>query len=331
MRPDPLVIGHRGASGYRPEHTAAAYELAIALGADAVEPDIVASRDGVLVLRHENEIGGTTDVASRPEFAERRTMKTIDGAEVTGWFTEDFDWAELATLRALERLPKLRPHGATFDGRFAMLRLRDLFDLLDAAGPATERPVRMVAELKHAGYFAGIGLPLDELFAEETRRAGWGGDGRLVVECFERSALDAVAARGVLADRVYLIEASGSAPDQLARHGDAAPSYADELAGDGLDRLAAGADGEPVQGISVDKSLILAPGGAALVGCAHDAGLRVFTWTARPENRFLTPRYRRGDEDAAWGDWRGEFRELVATGVDGLFADHPDLARDALG
>ena len=159
----PLIIGHRGASGYRPEHTRAAYELAFRLGADAVEPDIVATRDGVLVLRHENEISGTTDVASRPEFADRRTTKLIDGARLTGWFTEDFTWAELSTLRAVERLPQVRQASATFDGLEPILRLSDLLGIIDDASGQRQRI--MVAELKHATYFESIGLPLDELFA----------------------------------------------------------------------------------------------------------------------------------------------------------------------
>jgi len=177
----PLIIGHRGASGYRPEHTRAAYELAFRLGADAVEPDIVATRDGVLVLRHENEISGTTDVASRPEFADRRANKLIDGARLTGWFTEDFTWAELSTLRAVERLPQVRQASATFDGLEPILRLSDLLGIIDDASGQRQRI--MVAELKHATYFESIGLPLDELFASEV--SGWASDENLIVECFE--------------------------------------------------------------------------------------------------------------------------------------------------
>ena len=180
----PLIIGHRGASGYRPEHTAAAYELAFALGADAVEPDIVATRDGVLVLRHENEISGTTDVASHPEFADRRATKVIDGEEQSGWFTEDFTWDELSTLRARERLPEVRRGSATFDGLYGILRLSDLMALIDAQ---SRRDLVMVAEIKSATYFESIGLPLDELFASEV--AGWATPEKLVVESFEQTVL----------------------------------------------------------------------------------------------------------------------------------------------
>ena len=169
----PLVIAHRGASGYRPEHTEAAYRLAFALGADAVEPDIVATKDGVLVVRHENEISGTTDVASHTEFAGRRTEKVIDGVALTGWFTEDFTWAELRTLRARERLPALRGLSASFDGLFPILRLRDVLRLVDRAEAPLDRELGDVAEIKHASYFESIGLPLDELFAAEVNEAGW--------------------------------------------------------------------------------------------------------------------------------------------------------------
>jgi glycerophosphoryl diester phosphodiesterase len=129
----PLLIGHRGAPGYRPEHTASSYRLAFAMGVDAVEPDVVATADGVLVLRHENEISGTTDVADRPEFADRRTTKRVDGARLTGWFTEDFTWAELTTLRCRERIPALRPGSAEHNDTEPILRLSDLLDLVEEA------------------------------------------------------------------------------------------------------------------------------------------------------------------------------------------------------
>src|SRR3954452_14409248 len=160
-RTAPMIIGHRGAPGYRPEHTRGSYELALQLGADALEPDIVATKDGVLVLRHENEISGTTDVADHPEFADRRTTKEVDGVAATGWFTEDFTWDELSTLRARERIPALRQASSTFDGHYPLLRLRDLLEVVERSGGAgRDRPARdgagsggLVAELKHATYF----------------------------------------------------------------------------------------------------------------------------------------------------------------------------------
>ncbi|HQJ34618.1 MAG TPA: glycerophosphodiester phosphodiesterase family protein [Rhodoglobus sp.] len=323
----PLIIGHRGASGYRPEHTRAAYELAFRLGADAVEPDIVATRDGVLVLRHENEISGTTDVASRPEFADRRTTKLIDGARLTGWFTEDFTWAELSTLRAVERLPQVRQASATFDGLEPILRLSDLLGIIDDASGQRQRI--MVAELKHATYFESIGLPLDELFASEV--SGWASDENLIVECFEQTVLGKVRARGVPGRVVFLAEASGSPADLVAQFGSKALPYSAHLTNAGLARLATAVDG-----VSVDKRLILSTDAAGtttttdFVERAHAAGLEVYTWTLRAENKFLAKGMRRGSSARDYGDWLDEFRLILGTGLDGVFADQPDLVREAL-
>ena len=315
----PLVIAHRGASGYRPEHSRGAYELAFQLGADAIEPDLVATKDGVLVVRHENEISGTTDVAKHPEFAERRTTKTVDGVTQNGWFTEDFTWAELRSLRAVERLPGIRSESATFDGVFPILRLIDLFGIIDAQ----DRARVMVAEIKHATYFASIGLPMDELFAAEI--AGWATEDNLVVESFEQTVLGQIRGRGVPGRSVFLAEASGAPADLVARDGNDARSYAEHLEVAGLGGLA-----EEVDGVSVEKKLLLADTGRAFVDRAHDSGLDVFTWTLRAENRFLAADFRRGTDPAAWGDWRGEFRRILDVGVDGVFADQPDLVREVL-
>ncbi|WP_307039388.1 glycerophosphodiester phosphodiesterase family protein [Agromyces ramosus] len=337
----PLVIGHRGAPGYRPEHTRSAYELAFALGADAVEPDLVATRDGVLVLRHENEISGTTDVARRPEFVGRRTTREVDGRALTGWFTEDFTWAELSTLRARERLGRVRQASASFDDRYPVIRLRDLFELIDAAADERGRVLRMVAEFKHAAYFDELGLPLDELFVAELDAAGWGrGDDRLIMEAFEPTLLERLGARGIRGKRVFLIEATGAPWDLVLADGHGARSYDSFVTEQGLLGLTGRFDG-----VSVGKPRLVggtqtrrgadAPGapltGAELVDAAHAAGLEIFTWTLRPENRFLAGGYRRGTVRAAFGDWLGEFTHIVDMGVDGIFVDHPDLgvvARD---
>ena len=323
----PLIIGHRGASGYRPEHTRSAYDLAFRLGADAVEPDIVATRDGVLVLRHENEISGTTDVASRPEFADRRTTKLIDGARLTGWFTEDFTWAELSTLRAVERLPAVRQASASFDGLEPILRLRDLLPIIDDA--SVDRQRVMVAEIKHATYFESIGLPLDELFASEV--SGWATDENLIVESFEQTVLGQVRARGVPGRVVFLAEASGSPADLVARHGSKALPYSAHLTNAGLARLATAVDG-----VSVDKRLLLSTDAAGtttttdFVERAHAAGLEAYTWTLRAENKFLAKGMRRGSSARDYGDWLDEFRLILGTGLDGVFADQPDLVLEAL-
>jgi glycerophosphoryl diester phosphodiesterase len=334
--PRALVVGHRGASGYRPEHTRAAYELAFAQGADLVEPDVVATRDGVLVVRHENEISGTTDVARRPEFRDRRTTKRIDGAKLDGWFTEDFTWAELATLRAVERLPALRPGSAAHDGEQPMLRLDELLRLVDDGAERRGRRVGVVAELKHATHFASIGLPLDELVDRDLRAwAGADADAadehgvpRLVVESFEQDVLERLRERGLPGRRVMLVEDDGAPADLVARDGSAARPYADFTTDAGLAALAATLDG-----VSVPRTLLVRSDGrdirtSDLVSRAHAAGLAAFTWTLRPENRFLTRAARIGREPGASGDWRREFGAVLDTGVDGVFADHPDLLRE---
>ena len=325
-RPIPLVIGHRGASGYRPEHSRAAFELAFALGADAVEPDIVATKDGVLVLRHENDISATTDVAKHPEFASRRAKKVIDGVTYTGWFTEDFTWAELSSLRVNERLPKIRQASTTFNGEQGILRLRDLADLIDNASERAGRQLAMVAEIKHASYFESIGLPLDELFAAEL--GSWATTDNMIVESFEQTVLLKIRERGVAGPLVFLAESKGSPADLVAAHGRDARSYASHLTPAGLARLA-----ETVDGVSVDKKLAMrwdvagrAVGASNLVSDAHAAGLLAFCWTLRAENRFLAPNFRRGESTRDWGKWQNEFELLFRSGLDGVFADQPDLA-----
>jgi glycerophosphoryl diester phosphodiesterase len=325
----PLIIGHRGAPGYRPEHTRSSYELAFALGADAVEPDIVATKDGVLVLRHENEISGTTDVGSRTEFADRRTTKNIDGTDLTGWFTEDFTWDELATLRSRERIPQLRPSSASFDGSAGILRLTDLFEIIDEASEAQGRQLGLVAEIKHATYFESVGLPLDDLVTSALSQSFWADGSGLIVESFEKTVLAQMHARGLTARYIYLLEEKGRPFDEVAVHGKKALKYADVITDAGLDALAAGVNGFAVDGISVDKAMLFA--GAAdgdtndLVARAHRLGLDVFTWTLRPENKFLNPYFRTEGEPSEFGNWEVEFDSILGTGIDGVFCDHPDL------
>ncbi|WP_315637399.1 MULTISPECIES: glycerophosphodiester phosphodiesterase family protein [Microbacterium] len=316
----PLVIGHRGAPGYRPEHTRSSYELALAMGVDAVEPDVVATKDGVLVVRHENEISGTTDVADHPEFADRRTTRRVDGAALTGWFTEDFTWEELSTLRCRERLPKIRSSSASFDGAEPILRLRDVLDLVRAAAAAQGREIGVVLEVKHATHFASIGLDLAPLIAQELRDARWAAGGLpLIVESFESTVLGQLRAEGVDASFVYLIEAAGQPYDLLVAEGATALSYPETVVPENLDRLVGRVDG-----ISVDKKMLLVPG-TTLVADAHARGLTVFTWTCRPENTFLAAPHRGQGGKSAFGDYEAEWAVIARQGVDGVFVDHPDL------
>lgn len=322
------MIGHRGAPGYRPEHSRSSYDLAVQMGVDAVEPDVVVSRDGVLVVRHENEIASTTDVASRPEFADRRTTKWVDGVELTGWFTEDFDWPELATLRCRERLPEIRPASASFDDAQPVLRLRDVLDLVRAASFDQGREIGVVLEIKHATYFDEQGWDVAQLVADELAAAGWAdGAWPLTVEAFESTVLTGVRARGILASYIYLLEAGGRPWDLGTRLGKAAPTYPQTAQPAGLDALVGAVDG-----ISVDKRMILAPdrrgrsgGPSPIVADAHERGLRVFAWTCRPENRFLLPQFRTRGGPAALGDYEAEWSIIRDAGVDGVFVDQPDL------
>lgn len=324
----PLVIGHRGAPGYRPEHSRSSYDLALELGVDAVEPDIVATRDGVLVVRHENEISGTTNVADRPEFADRHTTKTVDGVKLTGWFTEDFTWDELSTLTTRERIPHIRPRSATFDDAQPMLRLIDVLELVRAASLAQGREIGVVLEVKHATYFSSIGLDLVPMILSELRATGWDrGDLPLVVESFESTVLHRLRDAGLGATYIYLLEAKGKPFDLIAERGDDAPTYAATARPRGLDALVG-----QVDGISVDKRMILAPdrlgratGPSPVVDDAHTRGLQVYTWTCRPENAFLVPEFRGKGGKPAFGDYEAEWDIIRRSGVDGVFVDHPDL------
>lgn len=332
--PRPLVIAHRGASGYRPEHSAAAVRLGFAQGADAVEPDLVASSDGVLVIRHENELSGTTDVADRPDLAHHRTTRLVDGVERSGWFTEDMTWAEIRTLRCRERIPEVRPDSAAHDDQETVLSLPDLLRIVDQESARRGRPLGMVAEIKHATHFRALGLPLDELLDRDVRAYGWAVDAsRLTVESFERDVLLRVRAHGVAARLVYLIEGRGRPADEVARVGDDAVTFDEQLTDAGLAALAADVDG-----ISVGVERIAAAAGfgagpaptpapvSDLVERAHRAGLSVFTWTLRPENAFLPRALRSAGPRSAHGDHRALWGRLLDAGVDGVFADHPDLA-----
>ncbi|NYG55070.1 glycerophosphodiester phosphodiesterase [Nocardioides perillae] len=328
----PVVIGHRGASGYRPEHTLAAYELAIAQGADWIEPDLVSTKDGVLVARHENEISGTTDVADRPEFADRRTTKTIDGRAVTGWFTEDFTLAELRTLRAVERLPQVRPDNTAFDGRYPVPTLDEVLALAKRASRETGRRIGVYPETKHPTYFDSIGLSMEEPLVAALRRHGLDKpSAKVIVQSFETSNLRDLDTMTKV-DLAQLVDASG-APYDLVAAGDPR-TYRDLVTPAGLAEIATYADG-----VGAHKFLVVprrADGSAAepttLVDDAHAERLVVHVWTMRRENQFMATDWRRGTDPDAYGDLAAETRAFLDAGVDGIFADHPDVvvqARDA--
>lgn len=327
----PLVIGHRGASGYRPEHTLAAYELAIEMGADFVEPDIVATRDGVLIARHENDVSGTTDVADHPEFANRRITKSIDGVAVRGWFTEDFTLAELKTLRARERIPQLRPQNTVYDNLCSIPTLQEVIDLVKRKEVQQRRRIGIYPETKHPSYFDSIGKSLEEPLVEILRRNGYESfDAPVFIQSFEVSNLKDLR-RLTQLPLIQLINDTGKPFDFVLSND--SRTYADLITPAGLAEIATYAIG-----IGANKNLIV-PRDAAnrllppttLISDAHARNLVVHGWTFRRENFFLPQELRLGDAtDPAYlrlyGDAPAEFRLFYSLGIDGVFTDNPDIA-----
>jgi glycerophosphoryl diester phosphodiesterase len=318
----PYIVAHRGASGYRPEHTLDAYRLAIALGADFIEPDLVVTADGVLVARHENELSTSTDVAARPEFAGRRTTKDVTGRAVTGWFVEDFTAAELATLRATERFPDLRQRNVLYDGRSPVPTFAEVVDLARGEADRLGRPIGVYPETKLAGYFADLGLAHDEPLLADLARAGPGVP--VFIQSFESSSLRRLAGR-VEVPLVQLLDVTGPFDAERADDGRA---LADPTTQSGLSEVVGYADV-----IGVHKSLLIPRDQAGRLGQpsglmdrARAAGLAVHAWTFRNENAFLPAECRRGTDDSAFGDAFAEYEAFIRLGVDGLFTDFPDTA-----
>ena len=318
--PAPIVIAHRGASGLRPEHTLASYDLAIDQGADFIEPDLVLTKDDVFVARHENDITGTTDVAAHPEFATRRTTKVIDGESHTGWFTEDFTLAELKTLRAKERLPQFRPANTAYDGQFEIPTLAEVIALAKRRSAETGRTIGIYPETKHPSYFASIGHPMEERLVAQLKAAGWDKPADPVfIQSFEINNLKALHAMTGLR-LIQLMDATGGPADG------AAPSYAAMTTPEGLRAVASYA-----YGIGPSKAMIQ-DGDAApttLVADAHAAGLKLHPWTFRAENTFLPPSLRVGSNPAAHGRLIEEINRYLALGIDGFFTDFPAIGVEA--
>ena len=298
-----VVIAHRGASGERPEHTLESYRVAIEEGADYIEPDLVMTRDGVLIARHENEIGGTTDVAQHPAFAARRRTQVIDGEAFTGWFTEDFTLSEIKTLRARERLGELRPQNRQFDGRFAVPTFDEIMQLVMSANrhPGRNRPVGVYPETKHPAHFAAIGLPQELSLLDTLQRYQYAKPGSPVfIQSFDPGNLRQLRSM----TRLPLV--------QLLEH---------EL-GD-LTRIAQHADT-----IGIAKALAT----PQAVAAAHAANLRVHVWTFRAENEFLPQDLQVGTDPMAHGRLEAEIRRYLDRGIDGFFVDFPAVGvrvRDA--
>jgi glycerophosphoryl diester phosphodiesterase len=325
----PLVVAHRGASGYRPEHTLAAYQLGIRMGADYIEPDLVATKDGRLVARHENEISGTTNVEDVPEFADRETTKSIDGVPVTGFFTEDFTLAELRTLRAEERLPDVRPDNTRYDGRFEIPTFEQVLRMVRDHNARPGRDVGLYIETKHPTFFDSIGLSLEEPMLRALRRFGFEEPGsKVFLQSFETGNLQELDAMTDL-PLVQLMNNTG-APYDLVVKGDPR-TYEDLASRRGLRGVSAYADG-----VGPEKSLVIPrnPDGSAdrrtaLVGDAHEFGMLVHVFTIRDENQFMATDWRRGTDPDATGNVFGEITSYLEAGVDGFFADYPDSGVDA--
>ncbi|AYJ86271.1 glycerophosphodiester phosphodiesterase [Sphingomonas paeninsulae] len=336
VRAKPLVFGHRGCSALRPEHTLGSYAKAIQDGADYIEPDLVITKDGVLVARHENNIAETTDVARHPVFSGRRTTKTIDGQQQTGWFVEDFTLDELKTLRAIERLGSLRPESKSYDGQFQVLTFEEIIDFTAAESAARGRTVGLVPELKHSTFFAGIGMPLEDRFLgilgahEYTRRAP------VEIQSFEIANLRYLRRKLGRPANVRLMQLVGDdkqvAADVVAVGGKL--TFGDMTTPAGLKEIATYAD---VVAPQIRGVIPLTPEGRlgtprSIVTDAHKAGLLVRVWTFRPENYFLAADFKNEGGDGVRNPMGSiaEIKRYLATGIDGFFTDDPALGRAAV-
>lgn len=328
---DPLVIAHRGASGYLPEHTLEAYELAIDLGADYIEPDLVMTRDGHLVARHDNVLDLTTDVADHPEFAGRKTTKVIDGVSVTGWFSEDFTLAELETLRAVERIPEVRPENARFDGLYGIPTLEEIIDLVRRKEKELGRRIGIYPETKHPTHFASVGLDMSSELVRVLRRNGYrSASDPVLIQSFEVTNLRQLDTMTDIR-LVQLLGASLMPYDVYVAGGTL--TYAEMATPAGLAEIATYADG-----VGPDKSLVIpldaagelhAENATGLVDAAHAVGLAVHPWTFRAENAFLPANFRSSADPLELGDLAGEIEVFLEAGVDGFFTDHTDVGVEA--
>ena len=325
----PFVIAHRGVPGLRLEHTRPSYDLAIDEGADYIEPDVVASKDGHLVVRHENEIGSTTDVADHPEFADRRTTKAVDGSTKDGWFTEDFTLDELKTLRAKERIPDVRPDNVALGGLEKILTFDEVVAIAEQGFTRRGTPVGVYVETKHPTYFAGLGLDLNDLLVDALERLGLNhADAPVIIQSFESDNLQDLRHRSPLF-LVQLMSPRGAPADFVAA-GDPR-TYADLMTAEGLEQVATYADA-----IGPFKNLVIALDDAGnlgeptgLVERAHEAGLDVHIWTMRDENAFLPTNLRIGDEKSDYGDMLPEYLAFLDAGIDGMFSDFTRTAVQA--
>ncbi|MTJ18566.1 MULTISPECIES: glycerophosphodiester phosphodiesterase [unclassified Dolichospermum] len=309
----PIIIAHRGASGYRPEHTLASYELAIDLGADYIEPDLVITKDGILIARHENEISETTDIANHPEFAHLKTTKIIDDQIKTGWFTEDLTITEIKTLRAKERIPQIRPQNTAYNGIFTIPTFQEIIDLAKHKSQTIGRHIGIYPETKHPSYFQSVGLPLEATLLLNLQEINL----PIFIQSFEVSNLKELSQKTDL-PLVQLINNIGKPYDFVIENDPL--TYADLLTQKGLREIA-----EYAQAIGVHKNLLiprdnygklLSP--TSLIIDAHAANLQVHAWTFRNEDFFLPLDLQ--------GNPQKEYEIFFSLGIDGVFSDYPDIA-----
>ncbi|RSM34382.1 glycerophosphodiester phosphodiesterase [Amycolatopsis balhimycina DSM 5908] len=327
---DPVIIGHRGAPGYRPEHTLASYELAYRMGVDWVDVDLVPTKDGQLVARHEPEIGGTTDVAKHPEFENRKKTVVLDGVTTTGWFTQDFTLAELKTLRAVERIPQNRPHNTLYDGRYQIASYQEVLDLTKRLGRELHRTLGTYPEVKHSTFFQSIGNPTEPKLVSILKRNGLDRpDAPAIIQSFEVSNL--IDLHQQLRTPLLQLTSATGAPADFVAKGDKR-TYADLVTPQGLREVA-----KYAKYFGPDKAQVIPRDAAgnlgtptALVADAHKAGLKVQPYTFRNENPFLPANLRSSAEPDAYGDVFTEEAAFFKAGVDGFFADQPDTALESL-
>ncbi|MCU6435457.1 glycerophosphodiester phosphodiesterase [Undibacterium sp. Jales W-56] len=330
------LFAHRGASALRPEHTLASYSKAIADGADYIEPDLVSTKDGILVARHEAILDETTDVSQRAEFASKRTTKTIDGRTHTGWFCDDFTLSELKSLRAIERLPKIRPQNTFYDGMFQVLTWDEIIDFAAAESATAGRLIGLIPELKHSTYFAKAGLPLEDRFLKSLTEHEYTQRCPLEIQSFEVTNLKYI--RGVIGKknniRLMQLVAEGDIrpADVVAAGGDL--SFGKMSSKTGLREIARYADvvAPPTRALIPLLSDGKLGKPSAIISDAHDAGLLVHTWTFRPENCFLAANFRDGNGDNARNEIGAiaEIRHYIEAGIDGFFSDDSAVGRKAI-
>ncbi|WP_322020876.1 MULTISPECIES: glycerophosphodiester phosphodiesterase [unclassified Burkholderia] len=332
------VVGHRGASALRPEHTLASYRKAIEDGSDVIEPDLVATRDGVLVARHENEISGTTNVSTLPQFASRKATRTIDGTQLTGWFTEDFTLAELKTLRARERIPQVRPANTAYNDQFEIPTFDEIVALAKQMSAQTGRTIHLYPETKHPTYFQSIGLPLEDRLVDALLKDPYTARTATVyIQSFEVANLKAIRNRIKSSQPnwklVQLMDEAGQRPYDFVKANDKR-TYGDLSTRDGMREIASYANGvgpykTSIIAVAADGTLQQP---TSYVRDAHAAGLVVHPYTFRPENNFLPASLKDGGTPAT-RNTAGSVREIQAylrAGIDGFFTDDPAVGRTAV-